>query len=399
VDLLLTAITSSGRSICLPDIKNYGVLHKMREEEQFFCPECKEKLILKIGSQKVPHFAHYRVVNCSRYENESSYHLAGKEKLYLWLKTQGLQPQLELYDAALAQRPDICFHVNNQKIAVEFQCSTIPESLMRKRTNSYRKNHYYPIWILGGNQLKRKNTDILSISSFQYLFLTIKDGKSSLLFYCPNSDRMIFIRQITPVTLRNAAASISIKQLKNVKFLELCSPPIHTSFSIDSWKNEIKHFKDQYPLSPKAFSDPFLCELYQNHLHLSILPPEIGLPVPSSPFIKTPPMIWQGFIYIDVLQKLSLGSQFSVQKILLAFAKRVRKKQIVLREFPLGKGDITLPIKEYLSLLVDCQLLIARENSYYQLARNLNVARNMFEQKTNEDAFYQKYQKEIDLTY
>jgi competence protein CoiA len=371
----------------------------MKEEEQFFCPECKGRLIIKIGRQKVSHFAHYRLTACSRIKNESSYHLAGKEKLYLWLKGQGFLPQLELYDATLAQRPDICFTINNQKIAVEFQCSTIPESLMKKRTSSYQKNNYFPIWILGGNQFKRKKADIISISSFQYLFLSLKDGESSLLFYCPNSNQMIFIRQIAPVTLRNAVASITIKPLKLVTFKELYTPTHHNSFSMNSWKNEINHFKYQYSLSQKAFSDPFLREMYENHLHLSLLPPEIGLPVTSSPLIKTPPIIWQGFIYLDVLKKLVIGDQFSIQEVLIAFVKRIRKKQIVLRELPLGKGDVTSPVNEYLSLLIDCQFLIRRDRSYFLIARNLELAKNVSDQKLIEDAFFQKYQKVLDFSY
>lgn len=129
---MLTAILKNGNTICLSDRKDPSTLYSLREKEVFFCPECKEKLILKIGLQKIPHFAHYRVTNCSRYENESGYHLAGKERIYLWLKEMGLCPELEPYDDSIRKRPDISFIYQGIKVAVEFQCSNIPESLIKK---------------------------------------------------------------------------------------------------------------------------------------------------------------------------------------------------------------------------------------------------------------------------
>ena len=396
---MLSAITESGRRICISDIKNDLILHKMKEGEKFYCPECKEKLILKIGRQKIPHFAHYRVTNCSRYENESSYHLAGKEKLYLWLKDQGFQPQLEPYDQTIAQRPDICFTYQGIKIAIEFQCSIISEPLMKKRTNAYTSNNYYPIWILGGNQFKRKKAEIVSISSFQYSFLSIKDEKSCLLFYCPNSNQLIFVRQIIPTTLRNAVATISIVPLQQVSINDLLTPPKYTPFSVISWQKEMNHFKTNYALSPKAFKDPFLRYLYENHHHITQLPPEIGLPVPSSPFIKTPPIIWQSYIYFDVIQKLNIGDQFSIHDVIIAIAQRIRKKQIIIRDFSLGKGDVLLPVNEYLNLLVQCQYLIKVETISFQIARKLEQTSNASDQKIIENAFYQKYQKVINLSY
>lgn len=364
----------------------------------FFCPECKGKVILKIGTQKIPHFAHYRVTKCSRYENESGYHLAGKEKIYLWLKEMGLRPKLEPYKESIRQRPDICFIYQGIKVAVEYQCSIIPEQLIKKRTTVYQHNQYYPLWILGGNQFKRKNAEVVTLSNFHYAFLSIKNGQTSLPFYCSDSNRFIFLNELAPVTVQNAIASIRTKPLKQVKLTELFIPQPHTSFSIKAWQRELKSFKNTFSLSPKAFKDPFLQELYQNHLHITFLPPEIGLPVPSSPLIRTPPLIWQGFLYLDVLKPLSVGEVFSLNDSIKPLAKRIRRKHISIRELTLGTGDYTLPISEYLTLLANCHYLKQLDKNHYQVVRKLEHAGNMNDQKTIEDTFYHKYKTLIDIS-
>lgn len=397
MDLLLTAIRENGSLICLADYKSRFSLHSLRKNEEFFCQECKEKVIMKIGTQKLPHFAHYGKTNCTRHENESIYHLEGKEKIYLWLKGQGLKPELEPYDESIGQRPDIWFTVNNLKYVIEYQCSVIPGEIITKRTKAYQKNNYQQIWILGGNQLKRKNSKLVTLSSFHYALTTIKNQKTSLPFYCPLSNRFILLKQIIPVSHRNAIASIAIKPLSEVKLDELVSPQLTPLISVDTWQREITSFKNQFSLSPQAFKDPFLKELYNQHLHPIFLPPEIGLPVPSSPIIKTPPVIWQGYLYIDVLRKKMIDNIFSLNDLTLAFAKRVKKRDIALRNFPLGEGSFLLPLTEYLTLLANCQYIKNVGGDYFKILRNLDLADNMVDQTNIINNFYQKYQNQIVL--
>ena len=47
-----------------------------REDQEFQCPECKEKVMMKIGTQRMEHFAHQKGSLCvESYERESEYHL------------------------------------------------------------------------------------------------------------------------------------------------------------------------------------------------------------------------------------------------------------------------------------------------------------------------------------
>lgn len=305
----------------------------------FFCPTCKEKVILKIGMKKISHFAHYRdSACCLRYENESDYHLAGKQKLYHWLKANGLEPELEVYDESIQQRPDIRFIYQQKRYALEYQCSVIPEDLFIKRTKAYQQNHYSPLWILGGNFFSRKSSSIVSLSDFQYLATVATDGQSLMRYYCPNVNQFIFLNQIIPTTVRNALSSIWMPRLDYVDLDQFLMPQIHSSPSSDTWQKEIKNFKLYYSQNPQAFRDPFLKELYSNHLYISLLPPEIGLPVSHSTFIRTPPVIWQGFVYLDGLQGHSKGDTISFYSINQAFKKEYGRSKFALEPCQSERG-------------------------------------------------------------
>jgi competence protein CoiA len=389
---MLTAICENGGRICLADIKNTFTLQALKEKESFFCPTCKEKMILKICLKKVSHFAHYRASSCSeQFENESSYHLDGKQKLYHWLKGQGLEPELEFFDQAIQQRPDIRFSYQNTRYAVEYQCSTIPESLFIKRTSTYQQNGYTPLWILGGNQLLRKSPPLISLSDFQYLSLVMGKTNTFLPYFCPNSNRFILLRQIIPVTIRNCFASISINPPDMVNIDDLINPHNQFPTSIKHWRKEISSFKQNYSQKPQSFSDPFLKQLYTNHLHLLYLPPEIGLPVLHGAYIRTPPVIWQGFLYLDVLRNCAPGEIFSFAFVYQAFKNRVNKKQITLRLLPLGEGNASIAVLEYLHTLCDSQYLTMINKQTFKVNYYLKASQNMMEQEQTENNFYRNY--------
>ena len=65
---------------------------------------------MKLGSQRIEHFAHQKDSQCTEsYERESDYHINGKLQLFQWLEMQNLSPVLEPYYQSIRQRPDIGF--------------------------------------------------------------------------------------------------------------------------------------------------------------------------------------------------------------------------------------------------------------------------------------------------
>ena len=112
------------------------------QEEKLYCPSCAGEVIFKQGKWLLPHFAHRTLDDCQSFsEGETLEHLKGKSLLHQWTKTS----QLEAYLPALKQRPDLLWG----KLAIEFQCSTLPFERFLERTKNYLQHDYLPWWLLG----------------------------------------------------------------------------------------------------------------------------------------------------------------------------------------------------------------------------------------------------------
>lgn len=107
------------------------------------CPGCQGALIFKNGQQKVPHFAHRHNQGCHVFsEGETQEHLMGKRFLQQILPADA---QMEAYLPKLQQRPDLLW----QRLAVEFQCSSLSLARFFERTENYQAHGYQPWWLLG----------------------------------------------------------------------------------------------------------------------------------------------------------------------------------------------------------------------------------------------------------
>lgn len=136
-------------------------------KNDYYCCLCKERVILKKGQIKVPHFSHGHNSDCSVYsEGETWEHLKGKSDLYDWLMVMGCGPELEVYIAEINQRADILINWKEQQYAIEYQCSPISEKEVIMRTQGYLSAGIKPVWI-AGCKLKIKS----SLSVLNRLFI------------------------------------------------------------------------------------------------------------------------------------------------------------------------------------------------------------------------------------
>lgn len=141
---MFTAITEKGSIINLFNMKDKDELKVLRSIPTY-CPECKGRVILKMGEKKITHFAHERKEWCkANGEAESSYHLQGKLQLYEKLLQLKLEPQLEPYYSEIKQRADISFIWNNKKYVIEYQCAVISPQLVKKTYSWLSKNKHSP---------------------------------------------------------------------------------------------------------------------------------------------------------------------------------------------------------------------------------------------------------------
>ena len=133
----------------------YSMRHSRQELQQlqqmtaFFCPQCQAPVQLKLGAIITPHFAHKNATSCTKLfsEGESAAHLAGKIQLYEWLQQRNIFVMLEPTIEGVTQRPDLLVVFDEQEYALEFQCSTISASVIKKRSEGYRAVGITPVWI------------------------------------------------------------------------------------------------------------------------------------------------------------------------------------------------------------------------------------------------------------
>ncbi|UQS85559.1 hypothetical protein MOO46_02965 [Apilactobacillus apisilvae] len=119
------------------------------KNNDYYCPICLSKVILKECKNKVNHFSHFSNSDCPNlHENESSEHIKGKLQILKFINNKNTK--MEYYIPCIKQRPDLI----NKNIAFEFQCSPISSERLKERIAGYKKINIHSLWILGSNYLK-----------------------------------------------------------------------------------------------------------------------------------------------------------------------------------------------------------------------------------------------------
>ncbi|WHY02102.1 competence protein CoiA family protein [Neobacillus sp. DY30] len=391
---MLTAQTKSGTILNLGKEYNKENLADIRSKEVFFCPACGERVSLKLGTQRINHFAHRSGTVCRDfYENETIYHMKGKLQLYQWLVWQGIPAELEFYDPIIKQRPDIVFRYGEEKYALEYQCSPISEEIFIKRTEVYYQQNYNPLWIIGSKHIKAKRNNIFSLSNFVYSFLRkTKDNQLMLPSYCPEEKQFKILSSVRPYSTKNATANITHHLIDKTEIEELLAPQIIHYFNFFKWSLEMEKFMLNWSLHPNPELNRFLREIYVNNLNLYLLPPEIGIPSRRSLFIQTPAFIWQTYFYLDVLQNKIPKELIDLKEVERHFNKRILKNEIIIRRVPQLKNEKSFhAVKEYLFQLEKLGIVIKRSETVFQLRSRISIPKSNREKEERRKEFYQKY--------
>jgi competence protein CoiA len=150
------------------------ILRQYSRQNELKCPICNDNVIFRSGT-KNPHFYHKRQCNNPDpySEPESLTHMEGKYQIYFWLKYSFPNSQVELeYGVPKTnQRSDVMLILpSGDRIAFEFQCSSIAEYRWLERHQLYQDAGTPDVWIL--------NIDFLNDSSkFTGLERAIYDKK------------------------------------------------------------------------------------------------------------------------------------------------------------------------------------------------------------------------------
>ncbi|WP_163102980.1 competence protein CoiA [Peribacillus alkalitolerans] len=347
---MLVALNKHGVPISLPKILSDEKTKALKREE-FFCPGCKEKVLLKSGAVKIPHFAHFRDNICNvDSENESKEHIEGKLQMYSWLQLQGLNPVLEKYLPAISQRADVYFEdEKGRKFALEFQCSSLAFDSLEKRTTAYKNSGISPVWILSSSWLLQTSPHEFRISPMIWSFFQ----SSFLLFYSTTEQSFYILHELYPFTSQTVFATLTKKSSHILSFSQLIDLSFQTSslHILNCWRRKRNNWKEnayRY-LNPKS---AFWQALYRSGIRTATLPIEIGLPVKGLQYILTPAVEWQFWIWFDCFRHRKPGERITYAFINSHFVNRIRKGNIVPRKFPLIEPNPSKALSNYLELLV-----------------------------------------------
>ncbi|MCD5324678.1 MULTISPECIES: competence protein CoiA [Pontibacillus] len=357
---MLKAITKDGIAHVLARYTKEEIYELRRQP--FYCPACSEEVTLKAGSKVIPHYAHKPHGTCRMQEvGEGAYHEAGKWQLYEWLRRQGYHVELEAYLPSIQQRPDLLLTIREKRVAIEYQCCRISPEMIKLRTEGYRSAGIIPLWILGGNRLKRAHTNMLSLTSFEKLFL--QQFKATphpmLLFYCSSTHQFARFYRPLLLTNRKSLGKLSFFPSTSCSLTSLLSPhqTVSPSYVFQSWLKEKRRFRKQVPRKMNKSSDfSWRQWLYLRRLHPSTLSALIHLPVPFSYVYELPPYQWQAKILMDEIHPQPTGEPFSLP--VYPFSKTT------CTDLPL-LPDTQKPIELYTNLLCEIGILKKLETGKY----------------------------------
>ncbi|MGE7761047.1 competence protein CoiA [Peribacillus sp. NPDC097895] len=394
---MLTAIKKDGTWITLPEKMPANVLAKWRKSGDYYCPCCKTEMSIKAGNVRIPHFAHKSNSSCrASSEPESAYHLMGKRKLYQWFLSHDYQVDLEAYLPQIKKRADILATIGGYRFAIEFQCSVIPENEFIERTRAYQSVGIKPIWILAAKSLKRKNMHEFRLSGFQWLFVTGSCHHPFLWMYCPETDRLSVLKNLTPFSPRVVFAELTSASLKLLTPNRL-TPKKSSRFPfLPLWRYKRKVWC-LHRVKAARRSDPFFKGLYLHHITPATIPIEIGVPVRGMLLIETPAIEWQAWFYMDVFREKKPGEKISMDDIIRFFKKRAKNGDIKLRALPLlHEKPMVYPVGQYIQLLEEMGYILKAEEEVFKVEKRLSLPSNSDEGQMMERIFYNEHKTTIE---
>lgn len=349
----------------------------------FYCPSCKRKVCLKVGTLKQPHFAHYRKTACQVFsEGETEEHLQGKLQLATYLKTQGVNVQLEAYLPEVKQRPDILFEKDSQKIVVEFQCSSISIEKVIERTKGYLRANYQVIWILGNNF---KYTNKLTAFHIACLYLHTKDSRLFLIHYDAFTDCLSLRYNFQ--MFKNQQLYCQLNQLnfyekKIIKLFTQKKSKVNEKIIVDIQSKHARLLKDiRYPTLKMR---TFLQLLYQHRENIVSIPKEIYQCLPSDWLIQTHPMQWK-FQFILWVEKFPEKTIFTVKMLKLWIDEQIQREFITYYRNPQFTEEILLqPFMEWINFLEKKKFLKGIGDLKWSFQQPLKRYKNLEEKFKNE---------------
>lgn len=358
----LTAITKHGK-IFVPAHYTKEQLSECKKHTTFYCLQCGEAVILKNGQINIPHFAHRSSSDCvsSFSEGETEDHLNGKLQLFSFFQQKKVQAYLEGYIPSIKQRPDILINDNEQPIAIEFQCSQIPTSLVIDRSNGYKKQSITPLWILRTppiTELPINDIGIMKLSAFKkHFFVRYPTDGKTIITYCPRTKQFQYISNMLHIK-----ANTYIVKTKKLSINDQTWPfAVLKRISIEEFQkyfhlyqhHRFKHINHLYYYNRRGIQSAFLQVCYRWRISPLKLPLFIGIPTAYAEVFGVHAVEWQ----IQLLDYLN-GINVSIDSANVSHAKEfIRIRPIGLAE----DEQKLLAVKAYINILNESMLKIGED--------------------------------------
>ncbi|SDC79162.1 Competence protein CoiA-like family, contains a predicted nuclease domain [Terribacillus halophilus] len=345
---MLQAELEDGRLVLLAAYRTEQI-HKLRKH-RFLCPACKKAVIIRAGKKVIPHFAHEQIHDCElNRTGESLYHMRGKLQLFHWFKRQGLTVRLEERIEKSTRRPDLLLHTaGGKRLAIEYQCASISDEELFRRNEAYEHDGIRPIWILGGNRLKRTSTFMLDLSKRDQRFLMQykRDMPLQLLYYCSDSEAFCNVQHILLTGKKQTVGQFYFLPLQQIQFPELFHPlPKNHQKIKQTWID----FQSRMAAKPLTYAPGnmkrWVLQLYERGLTLQEIPVTILYPVEAQYHMSVPPYIWQTDLWLEQLIPLPVMNSISLERL-----KHVSKRWEVLHKPYAISSDIH-PVESYMNHL------------------------------------------------
>ncbi|MBO0993671.1 competence protein CoiA [Bacillus sp. SD088] len=389
---MLTALNEKGKLISLINVPQ--TFTKRNRTSHYYCPACEERLILKAGKIRIPHFAHKRSAECSilTTEPESPRHLLGKKHLYQHYKAKGLDIYLEHYLPEIRQRPDLFLKVGGLTYAIEYQCSPLPRQRLEERNAGYQELEILPIWILGSSPYKKRKNRTFVLSDFQFSLSTHHPHSGlTLLSYIPEKKAFLQLSQMISITSNTLLGVLQEFPLLNDK--KSASVFDECAYDAQIWMNEKRMWLQQKVYYGNLHQDSFLKAIYTTGHNPFLLPEICGIPVPHAHIIHESPVIWQFYLYLDCLQGLPVGQKLSLKWVKQKVLKRINQGLITIRKFPLDirkQYSWEITILEYFSMLTAMEYFSQIGEDLFMIKKSVKNPENIEETRLKENEIFQK---------
>lgn len=326
---------------------------------EWFCPGCRSQVQIKNGTVKRPHFAHLKNADCAVFsENESEEHLTGKKLIATNCEKFGIPYKLEAYLPKLKQRPDVLIA---DKIAIEFQCSSLSLERFKERTLNYKKHKYQVIWVTGqqfhvGKQLSSLQKNFIYLSTklgFYTWELDVYQKKIKLKFFMlKTASGLVFKEKIW------AMEGVSICQIQEELLEEIKSEKIlingEKSYQqqLFKWNHQL-NLKQPSAMKLQAF-------FYQAGLNLRELSPYTVFPSFLTPLLMEEELLLRFFTQ-QFFGKFKKGSFQEILRYIKGKMTQEKLDYVLIGE----KSLLVYCLSFYLCFLKQTGKIAQKQSTYY----------------------------------